>query len=41
MRRDGGCGKRDSRGVEGRQGHEPGGPIDADDMRPLTNCPQR
>ena len=34
MRRDGGCDKRDSRSVEGRQGHEPGGTIDADDMRP-------
>jgi hypothetical protein len=36
MRRDGGCGERDSRSVEGRQGHDPGGPIDADDVRPLT-----
>jgi hypothetical protein len=36
MRRDGGCGERDSRNVEGQQGHDPGGPIDADDVRPLT-----
>ncbi|MDP6631312.1 MAG: ATP-dependent 6-phosphofructokinase [Kiritimatiellia bacterium] len=35
MRRDGGGGNRDSRGVEERHGHEPGGPIDGDDMRPL------
>ena len=35
MRRDAGCGERDSRNVEGRQGHEAGGTIDADGMRPL------
>ena len=34
MRRDDGCDERDSRGVEGRQGHEPGGTIGADGMRP-------
>ena len=39
MRRDDGCGKRDSRIVEGGQGHDPGGPIDTDDMRPLIEMP--
>jgi len=33
-RRDGGCGERDRRNVEGQQGHDPGGTFDADDMRP-------
>jgi len=37
MRRDDGCGERDSRNVEGEQGHEAGGTIDADGMRPLHN----
>jgi len=35
MRRDDGCDERDSRSVEGQQGHDPGGTIGADDMRPL------
>ena len=35
MRRDDGCGERDSRSVEGQQGHDPGGTIDADGLRPL------
>ena len=35
MRRGVGCVERDSRSVEGKQGHDPGGTIDADDMRPL------
>jgi len=34
-RRDADCGERDGRDVEGQQGHEPGGTIDADDVRPL------
>ena len=35
MRRDGGCGKRGAGLVKGRQGHDAGATIDADDMRPL------
>ena len=34
MRRDDGCGERDSRNVEGQQGHDAGGTIDADGLRP-------
>jgi len=37
MRRDAGCGERDSRNVEGKEGHDAGGTIDADGMRPLHN----
>ncbi len=37
MRRDAGCGERDTRNVEGEQGHEAGGMIDADGMRPQDN----
>jgi hypothetical protein len=35
MRRDVGCDERDAGLVEGRQGHDPGSTIGADDMRPL------
>jgi len=35
LRRDAGCGERASRNVEGQQGHDAGGTIDADGMRPL------
>jgi hypothetical protein len=38
-RRDGDCGKRDSRNVEGWRGHVPGGTIGADDMRPPIQMP--
>ena len=35
IRRDVGCGNRGSRSVDGLQGYDPGGTIDADDMRPV------
>jgi len=34
MRRDAGCGERASRNVDGQQGHEAGGTIDSDGLRP-------
>ena len=39
VRRDAGCGEGDSRNVEGEQGHDAGGTIDADGMRPLDCTP--
>jgi len=39
MRRDVGCDERDAGLVEGRQGHDPGSTIGADNMRPLTEMP--